>query len=103
MAENNSITKDTLINALNERIVNDFREGFAEELQKLLDNPDELSQKHNRVFVHNVRNVVLTDELLTDIRLALLNDFGFGSDDIKDIKLSSDDNPCIMVVFTLLN
>lgn len=102
MTENNNISKDTLRNALNERIVNDFRKGFAEELQNLLDNPDELSQKHNRVFVHNVRNVELTDELLTDIRLSLLNDFGFGSDDITDITLSSDDNPCLMVDFKLL-
>lgn len=99
MTEN--INKAALINVLNSRIVNNFCKGFADALSELIDNPDELSQKHNRVFVRNVRNIELTDELLTDIRLVLLNDFGFSSDDIKDISLSSDDNPCLMVDFSL--
>lgn len=96
-------TKNNLIDALNERIVADFRKGFDEALKELFNNPDNLSQYHNRVFVRTVRNITLTDDLLGDIYTSLLNDFGFADNDIKKISLSSDDNPCLIIDFSLFN
>lgn len=100
MTEEN-ITKSRLIDALNARILNKFRKGFNEELQKLLDNPRELSQTDNRIFVHTVHSIKLTDELLMEIRNILLNEFGFTIDDVYNITMSSDNNPCLIVDFSL--
>lgn len=100
MTEEN-ITKSRLIDALNARILNKFRKGFNEELQKLLDNPSELSQSYNRIFVHTVHGIKLTDGLLMEIRSILLNEFGFTIDDVHNITMSSDDDPCLIVDFSL--
>ena len=99
----NIITKRDLVKVLNNRIVANFRKGFVEALKELFNNPDNLSQYQNRVFVHTVRNIELTDDLRRDIHASLLNDFGFTGSDIKKITLSSDDNPCLMIDFSLFN
>lgn len=96
-------TKSNLIDASNNRIVNDFRKGFDEALQELFNDPNNLSQYHNRIFVRTIRGIKLTDNLLEDIRNSLRRDFGFADSDIKQITLSSDDNPCLMVDFSLFN
>lgn len=93
------VTKQNLVAAYNEAMLTKIAESINRSMDRLWKNPLLLNERHNQIFLSDIRPYSLSETLQQSVRKILTDTFGFNDEDIIKIGLSSDDTPCLLIQF----